>query len=86
MKTINKNSDDIPEFTVPTDKHFVDVIDKIFSITRDSGVWCPNDEGVNYSLNLQEIFVADRGLFGDTAFYYIDLLRDMNKSFICSIR
>ena len=81
VKTINKNSEDIPVFTVPTDKHFADVIDKIFSITRDSGVWCPNNEGLNYSLKLQEIFVADRGLFSDTTFYYVNLLRDMNTDF-----
>ena len=81
VESISKNSDDIPEFKLDSDQRFSDVIEKIFKITQDDSTWFKNNENSNADAKTREMFANNQGLFLDSTFYHITLLRDMDTDF-----
>ena len=81
MLSIEKNSDDLPEFKLPSNESFIDLFDLIYEITYDNGVWYKNQSRNNEDPVLLEMFQSDRGLFYSTSFFYIEKLRGMETDF-----
>ena len=79
--SIHKNKDDKPEFTLASDKHFANVIDKIFDITYGNGSYYFNNAIINTDTVSRDMFVNNKGLFLDTTFKLITNLRDMDTDF-----
>ena len=81
IRSIEKNSDDIPEFTLPENMAFFDLFEYVYEITYDSGAWYQNKSRENEDRTLLEMFQSDRGLFYSTSFFYIEGLRNMVTDF-----
>ena len=81
VESISKNEDDIPEFKLAGDQHFADVIEKIFNITQDTGTWYKDLNRENFNTVSRDMFAKNQGLFHDTTFYHITLLRGMDTDF-----
>lgn len=79
--SIEKNSEDIPEFTLPTNDSFVELFDYVYEITYDYEIWYRNESRENEDPTLLNMFQSDRGLFYATSFFYIEGLRGMKADF-----
>ncbi|MBQ7337562.1 MAG: hypothetical protein IJW40_03800 [Clostridia bacterium] len=81
MLSIEKNEEDIPEFTLPGNEAFVELFDLAYEITYDNGSWFVNQSRANEDPVLVDMFQADRGLFYDASCFYIENLRNMETDF-----
>ena len=79
--SINVNDKGEPEFTMPSDRKFLEVFDKTFEITYDNNSWYNNSAVANYDDTLINMFQSGKGLFMDMTFFYIASLRDMDANF-----
>lgn len=79
--SIKKNADDQPEFNLSTDEKFATVIEKIYNMTWDTGSWFVYTGGDNADLTLTNMFQNNQALFGNSTFYYISSLRNMEADF-----
>ena len=80
-ESVSKNADDIPEFTLAGDQHFAEIIEKVFKITWDDGTWFKDVTRANYDTTSRDMFANNKGLFHDSTFYNITLLRGMDTDF-----
>ncbi len=81
MLSIEKNEDDIPEFTLPGNDAFIDLFEMAYFMTYDTGAWYKNQSRANEDPVLVDMFQADRGLFYAASCFYIENLRSMETAF-----
>ena len=79
--SVNKNTDDEPIFTMPSDTKFINVFEKIYQMTWDNDSWYANKSRDNSDPLLTNMFQSGKGLFMDMTFYYIESLREMKADF-----
>jgi len=80
-RTIKKNADDIPEYTLPNDEYFAQVFERIFEITWDSGMWYQMQTSSGTYFNDYKQFDNGEALFTDRTFFSVGMLRDMEDDF-----
>ena len=79
--SVNRNEADEPVFTMPTDQKFINVFERVFTMTYDNNSWFHNESVTNYDDQLINMFQNNKGLFMDITFFYIESLRNMNADF-----
>lgn len=79
-KTITLDEQEIPTISMESER-FYNVIEKIFSITRDNGVRYKNTNENDVPSDAITMFENDRVLFMDCSLFYIATLRDMETDF-----
>ena len=79
--SIEKNAEDLPEFTLPANDTFVDLFGLMYEVNYDNGTWFENQSRANEDPVLLDMFQSDRGLFYSTSFFYIEKLRSMVTDF-----
>jgi len=80
-RSVKKDANDIPYFSLPDDKYFAQVFDRIFEITWDSGMWYQMKKNDSTYFNDYHQFENGEALFTDRTFYSVGLLRDMEDDF-----
>lgn len=80
LKSINKDENDIPYSTMGTEK-FLEVFQKIYSITWGNNSWFVNTAGENIPADQLKMFENNQGLFMDCTFFYLKSLRSMESDF-----
>ena len=80
-RSVKKDENDIPYFSLPDDKYFAQVFDRIFEITWDSGMWYRMSSNSTTYFNDFHQFENSEALFTDHTFYSVGLLRDMEDDF-----
>ncbi len=81
VESISKDANDIPVCKLDSDARFSDVIDKVFSVVRKSGVWYEDLTIGNFETINRDMFTNGKGLFLDSTFYHITKLRDTDVDF-----
>jgi len=79
--SMHKNENDVPEMTIGNDEMFFTVIEKIFNICYDSGVWMRENTSGNLPEACINSFIGGRSLFMDCTFFYVNKLRAMDSDF-----
>lgn len=78
--SISKDDSDIPTLNL-NDETFVNLIERTFNMTWDSGVWYQNTIVADTDLTLETMFMNNKGLFHDSTFNKIIRLREMDSDF-----
>jgi len=81
QRSIYKNSDDIPEFKMGNDEKFFSVVEKIFNIHYDDGIWMKTASNSNFPQECQTAFQNGLALFLDCTFFRVNQLRAMETDF-----
>lgn len=80
LKSIGKDADDIPYSMMGTER-FMDVFQRIYSMTWDTNIWYYTDTGANIDTKLLDMFQNNQALFFDCTFFYLSSLRNMESDF-----
>ena len=80
-KSIAKDKDDLPYLNIDGNERFFGVVEKVFQMMWDGGIWYPTSEDSNFGTNVTQQFSADRALFAGQTFYYLREFRDIETDF-----
>lgn len=78
--SISKDESDIPTLNLG-DETLVNLIERTFAMTWDSGAWYQNTIVNDTDTTLETMFMNNNGLFHDSTFNKIIRLREMNSDF-----
>lgn len=79
--SINKDENNYPVFTMPSDQKFISIFEQVYRMTWDNNSWFSNQSRTNYDDLLINMFQNEQALFMDITFFYIASLRDMDADF-----
>ena len=80
-KSIAKDKDDLPYLNIDGNERFFGIVEKVFQMMWDGGIWYPTREDSNFGTNVTQQFSADRALFAGQTFYYLREFRDIETDF-----
>ena len=80
-KSIAKDKDDLPYLNIDGNERFFGIVEKVFQMMWDGGIWYPTSEDSNFGTNVTQQFSADRALFAGQTFYYLREFRDIETDF-----
>jgi hypothetical protein len=79
--SIAKDEQDLPYLNITGNDRFFAVFDKMYSVMWDAGIWCNNQNGMNYWADAAKMFNEKRVIFMDEIFYRLNELRDVEVDF-----
>ncbi|MCI8388008.1 MAG: hypothetical protein HFE63_06025 [Clostridiales bacterium] len=79
-KSINKNSDGELVFSAASNERFIDVCQKIFTITWDDNIWHRVPKSINREEEI-ELFSQGHALFTNSSCFQISTIRDTSVNF-----
>ena len=80
LKTVELNSDGIPEFVAPSVQAFSDVYDWCTTVFYDGNAWYKQTNGNDF-LTKSPMFQENKMLITDMTFFYVGAVRDMVSDF-----
>jgi len=82
LLSVDKNSDDIPTFTMKSDTRFFDVVERLFTMHWDDGIWMPDSvKDGDIDPEHLSMFENAQSLFVDCSFFHVNSLRSMEADF-----
>ncbi len=80
--TVKYDRDMLPYPSIVDNEPLYDIMESCFKMFYDDQTWFVETSiGGNQSANQTNIFLADRALFDDTTFFFLNQLRDMESEF-----
>ncbi len=81
VTSISKDEDDIPYISMK-EQRFVDVFDRIFGLTWDSGAaYMTSGDNSDIPTEIRNMFSGNQSLFMDMSFFYFEQMRSMDTDF-----
>lgn len=81
VRSVHKDNNDLPVFTMASDEKFHQVFEKIYSITWDNGAWFFTSDGANITNQSISMFQNNQALFADMTCYVVKSFRAMDADF-----
>jgi len=79
--SVSKDENDYPRFNIPGNERFFSVMDRLYAIMWDEGIWCRNEEYANAWSKAVPVFSENRSLFAAQTFYYLNDFRVVDADF-----
>lgn len=81
VQGMNKDADDIPQFSMATDETFLNILMEIYELTWDTGLWYVESNQDNIPQSSIDLFSHDQALMMDATFFHVEAFRDMEADF-----
>jgi len=81
MVSVEKDSDDKPIFTMTSNEKLVSLIDELFRMHWDTGMWLPSTTSHDINPEFLTMFTNNFSLFADSTCFTLNTLRAMETDF-----